>query len=274
MGSFSQKGKKMKFSGVKIRDLMSEYFKVHPFDTGKTVDISYASLADSINEYFALGSEEEIKPGYINDLYNSTQELLSKRRAMIEHIEDYLYFILKKSISLGDWIGTKKVGTQQMADHMLIPLDHKMIRSFACEVNTTSPYYRFGFKLFSRKENLFGDTAIARSTGGDELLVHVGKSSYSRKDKDPNQLFIAPYRNGLRETSDKYIDVFPKNEPYTFEFEIDKNSLILKINDHNVYNAHVNPEIRYRTALYVWGDGHDPDPCLEIKKIRIATQYS
>jgi hypothetical protein len=86
----------------------------------------------------------------------------------------------------------------------------------------------------------------------NNFVIHLGKNLPS------DELFITTYKNGIRERSDKYINVKPLNNKFSVELFIDnENCLYFYLNEKEVFKTIINKEIRKQIYMLVWGDENE-----------------
>jgi hypothetical protein len=167
---------------------------------------------------------------------------------------------IKNTKWLKVWNVVANHSTPQWANYIKIPTENGAIRRVGCQLITTSPYYRFGFKLFRATGRLFGDGSI--QSMDNNFVIHIGKNFLSP------ELFVTTYFNGIRQRPDNYTEVKPLNDTIGVElFVDDENMLHLLLDGMEVFKKIINKEIRNQIYMLAWGDGNEFQ--LRVEKIEI-----
>lgn len=157
-----------------------------------------------------------------------------------------------------------KTVTPQWADYREIDLLGGRLQSLECLLGTSSPYFRFGFKLRTNQGRLFGDGSI-QSTLDPNVIVHIGRNNRSR------DLFFTSYRNGIREAPDKVLCIVPESISVSIVLTIDDMSmLVLSVNDASVYERSVPSELRSSMVMLAWGDHSDFE--VKVTNLRVSVR--
>ena len=253
------------YSGEELQEivnLIENYFETElPGESINTNPAYFTDLADAINDN-RFKEKEAIKAKYLSEIYNGTNTSKKKSIEKMTNIKEFLKEWLgihqkqnKEQLSegvngdLNNWKGVANNTTPQWADYVGLPLKSGMLKQLTCNIFTKSKYYRIGFKLLRTDGKLFGDGSI--QSQDNNFVIHIGKNF---TDKD---LFITTYKNGILERPDKYPDIFPRNNSYTCELNIDAEGFLhFFINNTEVYKNLVNKEILSRAYILAWGDGN------------------
>jgi hypothetical protein len=258
-----------------IKSLIQAYYKEKfPEILLNTSEANYHDLAIEIN-VARFNEKQVIKEKYLCEIYNGTNPSKKKSIEKMTNIKEFLkkwLGIHQKQKSeqlaegqngiLSDWKGVADTTTPQWADYVALPLKSGMIKRLTCVIFTKSKYYRIGFKLLRTDGKLFGDGSI--QSQDNNFVIHIGKNFM---DKD---LFITTYKNGILERPDKYPDIFPRNNSYNCELNIDAEGFLhFFINNTEVYKNLVNKEILSRAYMLAWGDGNKFE--VKVSNIKIET---
>lgn len=209
----------------------------------------YTSLKEDIFDK----TQETISEGtllkFFHDDQNRAYQLI-KLEIINKYISNCFPATEKGIITHSGWNTSTNVSTPQWADYLKIPITGGLIKRIRCKVVTSSPYYRFGFKLLRKNGKLFGDGSI--QSQDNNFVIHVGKNFLS------DELFITSYHNGIRQRPDKYTGITPLHNRYEVELFIDPENFIhLLINGNGVFKIIVNKEIREQAYMLTWGDGNE-----------------
>jgi len=159
-----------------------------------------------------------------------------------------------ETIARGDWTGTATQRYPQGASYLNLVLagypasGSASSRTIRGLFQSSSPYFRFGFKLLPLNGRPFGEGSI--QTDGPNLVVHLAKDH----ERDPLSLTI--YQNGRR------IEPFRKNLfTYAGDSEIEvaltiarDGAVQLHLDGKSVWEGYVSSAIQERTLVLGWGD--------------------
>jgi len=155
-----------------------------------------------------------------------------------------------KKVIIEDWNATTNFFAFQWCSFLRISNTKGLIKRVKCVVKSNSAFYRFGFKLFRTDGKLFGDGSIQSSD--NNLVIHFGK------DHSSEELFITTYKNGIRESVDKYLNQKQPSNGTPIELYIDEeNFLYFRLNEKEVYKTLINKEIRKEIYMLAWADAHE-----------------
>jgi len=172
---------------------------------------------------------------------------------------------VKNRIRFGDWHATTRKTTPQWTNHKTILLDrfrrHPLRLSGTFQ--SSSPYFRFGFKLTSIRGRIFGDGNI--QSNDNNVLVHIGRNG---RNVDPG-VFVTSYRNGVRLDSSRTILDYEDCRSLPIELAIDADcNVTLRVEGKEVYETYIDREIKSRCLLLTWGDGNEYD--VTFREIELA----
>ncbi len=125
-----------------------------------------------------------------------------------------------------------------------------------------SPYFRFGFKLLTKEGRTFGDTTIQSTTGGDNLVLHIGKNT------DRDEMLFAYYEGGRRRESDIHFINYKEPREIPIEINVNQDDVCKLIVDNvKLYEKQISRDMKKRLLLVAWGDQHDYE--VHFRKIRL-----
>ncbi len=151
---------------------------------------------------------------------------------------------------LEDWITTANRISPQWCSSREITLSPPFQFRLRGTIRSSSPYFRFGFKLTGRNGSLFGDGSI--QTSDNNLVVHVGKN------KDRQKLFLTVYRNGIRLGEDQDVLDCPDTTTAALQLEVDAHGLLsFTIDDRLVFSTYLLRDGHERLFCLAWGDQDD-----------------
>jgi hypothetical protein len=134
----------------------------------------------------------------------------------------------------------------QWADYRELDLRGGMLRDLSAVLHTSSPYFRFGFKLRTPGARLFGDGGV-KSSLDVNVVVHIGRNKFSRN------LFLTSYRSGIREAPDKALFEVPDSLAVPITVAINDLCLLaVTVNEVIVYERPVPPQIRGGIVMLGW----------------------
>lgn len=147
--------------------------------------------------------------------------------------------------------------TPQWADFEEPLLNSGRLRLLKCVIATTSPYFRFGFKLLTKNGKLFGDGSI-QSQQDMNLLVHIGRNNFARPRILANDVFLTSYRNGVPEGRDRKVFESSKKLKLFVALAVDDAGVVqFFLDDVCYYQRAVPLEICQRVVMFGWGDRED-----------------
>jgi hypothetical protein len=158
------------------------------------------------------------------------------------------------TIDLPDWQAVTSMISPQRASYREVPLERYSCPSFSLRgsLQSDSPYFRFGFKLFTSSGRLFGEATV--HSEDNNLVVHLGKNP------DKSRLFLTSYRNGLRhEANVPILDYDPPRE-LSIDISVGADDFCkLAVDLREVYQVHISPAIKKRLIIVAWGDEYEYD---------------
>jgi DNA-binding winged helix-turn-helix (wHTH) protein len=126
----------------------------------------------------------------------------------------------------------------------------------SCAITSSSPYFRFGFKLTGENGRIFGDAAI--QSDDPNLIVHVGRNYWDRPGITKRDLFFSGYANGRRLDVDKKVKRVPKVATAKIELIVGRGyETQLLVDGVQCFRHVIPPEICSRVAIMAWGDQDD-----------------
>jgi hypothetical protein len=128
-----------------------------------------------------------------------------------------------------------------------------------CKIETESPYFRFGFKLFKETAKLFGDQSII--TSDENLIVHIGRNNWDRPNLgiSAKDIFFTDRLNGVRlEVSDKKMFSTGPRLSTPVELRINSYYIMTFSVESIIYRTQaISPDICRRIVVAAWGDGEE-----------------
>lgn len=130
------------------------------------------------------------------------------------------------------------------------------LKNVQCIVVTSSPYFRFGFKLLAPGSKFFGDGSIQAQDRN--VVVHIGRNNFNRPGhSSPKELFVTAYRNGVRAGPDQRLFEVPKTLHVPVQLSMDDAGMIrLTVRNQCCYSAVVSKEMGEHLLMLAWAD-HD-----------------
>ncbi len=247
----------------KLREAFSISKKGEELQTPKNKHSPYyTSLKEDISEKTTENISEGTLVKFFHDDIKRSYQLINLE-TIYKYVSSCFPAAEKGIITHSSWNTSTNVSTPQWADYLKIPITGGLIKRISCLVITSSPYYRFGFKLLRKNGKLFGDGSI--QSQDNNFVIHVGKNFLS------DELFITSYHNGIRQRPDKYTGIKPLNNQFEVELFIDPENFIqFSINEIEVFKIIINKEIREQTYLLTWGDGNEYQLLIENIKFEFS----
>jgi len=126
----------------------------------------------------------------------------------------------------------------------------------ACTMTSSSPYFRFGFKLTRENGRIFGDAAI--QSDDPNLIVHVGRNYWDRPGITKRDLFVSSYANGRRLDLDRKVKRITKTATAKIELVVGRGfETQLLVDGVSCFRHVIPPEVCSRVAIMAWGDQDD-----------------
>ena len=151
-------------------------------------------------------------------------------------------------------LATKKE-MPQWADFKELYLVGGRLEVVRCKMETESPYFRFGFKLLSVNDRVFGDGSI--QSQGANLVVHIGRNNWNRANLgiSAKDIFFTWYLNGVSLESDKKLFSTKRRLSASIELSIDDGNVVtFCVNGVCCLHRVIPPGICRRVAVFAWGD--------------------
>lgn len=156
------------------------------------------------------------------------------------------------TLELGNIIFKNRETAPQRADSRIVPLVEYRGQNITVRgiFSTSSRYFRFGFKYYDAREQLFGPGSI--QTLGQNIVIHIGRNT------DNPIWFLTAYRGSYRVGQDRPIDgTFDWNEAQ-FAFEISSSDTVaVLLNGQRVYEMFFVLDGMPCLALLGWSDEHE-----------------
>ncbi|MGH7991878.1 MAG: TIR domain-containing protein [Limisphaerales bacterium] len=165
---------------------------------------------------------------------------------------------------------TTKKEMPQWADHLELNLGCGRLEVVTCKIATQSPYFRFGFKLFSENGRLFGDGSI--QSQDTNLLAHIGRNDWNRPSSPDSEkdIFFTWYNNGISTEEDKRLFTSDTRFTALLELRIDSGNIMeFRINGLCCLRRVIPPEICRRVVVLAWGDRNPY--AVEVREITVTT---
>ena len=163
----------------------------------------------------------------------------------------------------GDWHAVTKKTSPQSASHRVVLIDTfgpALPTRLTGMLQSTSPYFRFGFKLTALRGRIFGDGNI--QSNDNNIFIHIGR------DPTSSDVFLTRYRNGVRLGLNEVILDYQDCRELPIELAIDNEySVSLTIENKLVYETFADREIKARVVLLAWGDDHEYE--IDFKHIKV-----
>jgi|ERR1022692_4746349 hypothetical protein len=156
----------------------------------------------------------------------------------------------------GDWHAVTKRTSPQSASHRVFYMPTRLTGM----LQSTSPYFRFGFKLTAIRGRIFGDGNI--QSNDNNIFIHIGR------DPASSDVFLTCYRNGVRLGPNKVILDYRDCRELPIELAIDDQYKVsLTIDNNPVTETYADREIKARVVLLAWGDDHEYE--IDFKNIKV-----
>ncbi len=144
-------------------------------------------------------------------------------------------------------------------DFRRLYLGGERLKVVRCNIETESPYFRFGFKLLKENGRLFGDDSI--TTSDENRIVHIGRNNWDRLNIGvlANDIFITTRLNGRRlKLNDEKMFSTGCRLSASVELRIDSDYVMtFSVNRIRYVNRPISPEICRRIVIAAWGDGEE-----------------
>ena len=166
-------------------------------------------------------------------------------------------------------LATRK-GMPQWADHIELDLAGGRLVAVACEIETESAYFRFGFKLFNQNGRLFGDGSIQSQDAN--LVVHIARDNRDNPNSgiSAKDVFFTWYANGISPEEDKTLFTSEPRFTVSLELRIDSGNVVdFRVNGLSCLKRAIPVEIRRRVAVLAWGDRNPYT--VEVRNLSVIT---
>ena len=150
---------------------------------------------------------------------------------------------------------TTQRGNPQWADYRDYFVEASRPWVLRCNVETKSPYFRFGFKLLGPDGRVFGDGSI--KSGDENMIVHIGRNYWDRPALGimAQDIFLTAYANGNHIGEEKSLFNSEASVVVSVELTVDRSYCAsLTVNGNTVFQAIVTPAVCRRVVVYAWGD--------------------
>ena len=165
---------------------------------------------------------------------------------------------------------TAQENMPQWADHFEADLGNRRLEAVSCNIDTDSPYFRFGFKLLTEQGRVFGDAAI-RSNDAN-LIVHVGRNNWDRTNPaiSARDIFLTWALNGIKRGKDEKLFTSDLRLFTSVNLFINSgNVAVFSVNGKSCLSTVIPPELRRRLVLIAWGDSEEFE--VRASDIRVQT---
>jgi hypothetical protein len=160
-------------------------------------------------------------------------------------------------------------GMPQWADHWEIPLDGGLLGSVTCAIETSSPYFRFGFKLLTNEGEVFGDSVI-KSQEAANMLIHIGRNNFARPEISTEDIFLTIYRNGIAANRDQKLFTSNSRLQATVSLSVEGGSAVsFSVNGNCCCRGAVPPAACRRVVMLGWGDREEYE--IRVTEIQVTT---
>lgn len=180
--------------------------------------------------------------------YDKTQILDFISEMEIEEREDANSNRSSKAATgeVAEWTARQQPQYEQGVDFNEIKLSGRLAKALRFKVNSTSPYWRAGFKLVEPN----APESVPRLRTDKSFLFHIG-----RDENGKHGLWV--YRDGKPTSGYKMLNLLDGQQ---ISISFDRNSdnhISCYVNDSLEYNARLDPELFKKLYLVAWGDGRD-----------------
>jgi len=168
-------------------------------------------------------------------------------------------------------LATKKE-MPQWADSKELNLGGGRLEVVRCKIQTESPYFRFGFKLLSINDRIFGDGSI--KSQDTNLIVHIGRNNWNRPSPgiSAKDIFFTWYLNGVSLESDKRLFSTKRRLSVSIELCIDSRYVVtFSVNGVRCLNRVIPPGICRRVAMLAWGDREEY--AVEVSELSVSPTF-
>jgi hypothetical protein len=193
-----------------------------------------------------------------------TEDVLTRLTAALgyDHHEDLLLALGKSTTSKIATSIPKRfsLSTQtsnpQWADYRDIGIQVARPWALRCRIVTTSPYFRFGFKLLEPDGRTFGDGSI--KSNDSSMVVHIGRNNFGRPRLkiSSHDVFVTSYMGGNDiEEEDRFLFRASRKLDAIVELSVDVTyCATLSVDGKRYFRYIVPPTICRRVVVCAWGD--------------------
>jgi hypothetical protein len=159
----------------------------------------------------------------------------------------------RTTIKFPDKIMSGKAHMPQAADGWELELDGGRLENLTCSIETRTPYFRFGVKLFPEDGVLCGDTTIQTKF---DVLIHVARNHWDQPGvAKKNELFMTHYRWGAKTPKNERVCTVGPLAKAKLQLALDKGfKVTFDVNGRRHLEMQVEPEVCSRVALFAWDD--------------------
>lgn len=161
--------------------------------------------------------------------------------------------VIRVPLKFPDKLMQSKAHMPQAADSWELDLQGGKLEKLTCTVETSTPYFRFGIKLFPKKGILCGDTTIQTK---EDFLIHIARNHWDQAGvAKKNDLFITHYVGGVGTPKNEKICTVRPLVKAKLELAIDAGfKLTFDINGRRNREMPIEPALCNRLALFAWDD--------------------
>ena len=156
------------------------------------------------------------------------------------------------TVEIGSIVLRNRETAPQRADSRIVPLAEYRGQNISLTgvLSTSSLYFRFGFKYYDVREQLFGPGTI--QTPGQNIVVHIGRNT------DNPIWFVTAYRGSYRVGPDRPIKGTADWNEAQFSFEVSSSDTVtLLLNGQPVHEMLFVMDGLPCLALLGWSDEHE-----------------
>jgi len=168
-------------------------------------------------------------------------------------------------------LSTRK-DTPQWTNFREINLKGECLRCLGCTIVTSSPYFRFGFKLLAWGVRIFGDAAIKSQESN--LIVHIGRNNWDRPKlaMSANDIFFTYSVNGIGTENDKRLFTAEPQLTASLALNIDNGyAASFFVNGTCCLTRIIAPEMCRRVVMLAWGDNEEYE--VEVRDLSLTTAH-
>lgn len=165
--------------------------------------------------------------------------------------------LVRATLKFPDVVMKEKQNIPQGATGLDLPLEGGQLEKVECSIETASPYFRFGVKLYPIGGMLIGDTTVQTR---EDVVLHIGRNASDRPGVTSRaDLFVTHYRMGPKAGTDKRAFEVPENLKVKIQVDVDSGSMAsLRIDGHRYDQVPVDPKLCRKVGLIAWNDYESP----------------